>query len=91
VKFTVSSTSPNQVTLFLNGTPVSEGTFGRNAGNTTNYGQVLLSIPANGVLTLRNYLTTATVTDITLVDDPGGDAETPPTANNTSILIEKIG
>ncbi len=91
VKFAVVAQNPNQVTLYLNGSPVAGGTYGIDTGNTTNYGHVLVTIPANGVLTLRNYLTAQTAGNITLKEDPGGNPAVPPTAINASILIEKIG
>jgi hypothetical protein len=91
IKFVVAAQNANQVTLFLNNSPVSGGTYGIDTGNSTNYGHVLVSVPADGKIALKNYRTQAASGNIVLRYDPGGSTSVDPVAINASILIEKIG
>ncbi len=61
VTFIVSGVEPNQFTLFLNGNPVTQAVYGSGAGTQQNTGQVIISIPAGGILTLRNHSSAAAV------------------------------
>ena len=62
VTFSVSGTEPNQFALFLNGTQVPGTVYGSGAGTQQNNGQAIFSIPAGGILTLRNHSSAAAVT-----------------------------
>jgi hypothetical protein len=61
VTFSVSGTEPNQFALFLNGSVVPGTVYGSGAGTQQNNGQVIFTIPAGGVLTLRNHSSAAAV------------------------------
>ncbi len=61
VTFIVSGVEPNQFTLFLNGAPVTQAVYGSGAGTQQNTGQVIISIPSGGFLTLRNHSSAAAV------------------------------
>ena len=61
VTFSVSGTEPNQFALFLNGTQVPGTVYGSGAGTQQNNGQAIFSIPAGGILTLRNHSSAAAV------------------------------
>ena len=61
VTFSVSGTEPNQFALFLNGTEVPGTVYGSGAGTQQNNGQAIFSIPAGGILTLRNHSSAAAV------------------------------
>jgi hypothetical protein len=83
VTFSVSGVEPNQFALFLNGAPVPGTVYGSGAGTQQNTGQVLLTIPAGGVLTLHNHTSAAAVILQTLA---GGIQ----TNVNASIIIKKL-
>ncbi|WP_318616258.1 BclA C-terminal domain-containing protein [Sporosarcina sp. YIM B06819] len=61
VTFSVSGTEPNQFALFLNGSVVPGTIYGSGAGTQQNNGQAIFTIPAGGVLTLRNHSSAAAV------------------------------
>jgi hypothetical protein len=61
VTFSVSGTQPNQFSLFLNGSPVPGTVYGAGGGTAQNNGQAIFTIPASGVLTLRNHSSAAAV------------------------------
>lgn len=61
VTFSVSGTESNQFALFLNGSQVAGTVYGSGAGTQQNNGQAIFTIPAGGVLTLRNRLSAAAV------------------------------
>src|SRR5207247_2858648 len=55
VVFTVSTVEPSQFTLCLNGAPLSGATFGSGAGTQQNTGELIVTLTAGDVLTLRNH------------------------------------
>lgn len=83
VTFSVSSVDPNQMALFLSGSPVSGSTYGSAAGNQQTTGMVILTAGGGDVLTLRNYGSYGPVTLQTLAG--GGEFNT-----TASLLIEKL-
>lgn len=83
VTFSASVTGTDQVAIFLNGTPVAGSTYGTGAGGEQNTGQVLVVVPAGGILTLVNHTTPGA---FALVTPTGG---TQPTVN-ASVAIEKL-
>jgi hypothetical protein len=83
IEFSTSTVAPSQLALFLNGAPISGSTYGSGAGTQQNGGQVIGSLPAGAVLTLRNHLSSAAVE---LQPNAGG---TQP-STNASILISLI-
>jgi hypothetical protein len=83
IAFSTSTVAPSQLTLFVDGVPISGSTYGSGAGTQQNGGQVIGSLPAGTVLTLRNYLSSAAVE---LQPNAGG---TQP-STNASILITLV-
>lgn len=83
VTFSVSGVEPNQFTLFLNGVPIPESVYGSGAGTQQNNGQVIVAIPAGGILTLRNHTSAAAVILQTLA---GGTQ----TNVNASIILKML-
>lgn len=83
VTFSISGVEPNQFTLFLNGVPIPESVYGSGAGTQQNNGQVIIAIPAGGILTLRNHTSAAAVILQTLA---GGTQ----TNANASILLKML-
>ena len=83
IEFSVSAVEPNQFALFVDGLQVIGSLHGSGAGTQQNTGHALVTLPANGVLTLRNHTSAAGVTLQTLA---GG---TQPNVN-ASLLIRKI-
>ena len=65
VTFSVSGTEPNQFALFLgpagNETLVAGSIYASGAGTQQNVGQVIVTVAAGDVLTLRNHLSTSAV------------------------------
>jgi hypothetical protein len=84
IKFAVSGVEPNQFGVFINGAPLPESIYGSGAGTQQNNGQVLVTLNAGDIITLRNHSSASAVTLQTLA---GGTQ----TNENASILIEKIG
>jgi hypothetical protein len=84
VTFSVSGTEPNQMALFLNGTPVPGTTYGSGAGTQPNTGQAIFAISAADVLTVRNHTSAAAVGLASLI---GGTRAN----SNASVVIEKLG
>ncbi|MGE8001510.1 collagen-like protein, partial [Lysinibacillus sp. NPDC093190] len=72
-----------QFTLFLNGAPVTQAVYGSGAGTQQNTGQVIISIPSSGFLTLRNHSSAAAVILQTLA---GGTQ----TNVNASIILKML-
>jgi len=83
IAFTVAAVEPNQFTVYQNGAPIAGATFGSGAGTQPSTGQVIVTMAAGDVLTLRNHTSSAAVTLQTLA---GGTQ----TNVNASILIEKL-
>jgi hypothetical protein len=84
VRFSVSGNEPSQFALFLDGAPVPGTVYGSGAGTQQNTGQVILTVAANDVISVRNHSSAAAVTLQTLA---GGTQ----TNVNASLLIEKVG
>ena len=84
ITFSISGTEPNQFALFLNGVVVAETVYGSGAGTQQNTGQAILTIPANGNLTLQNHTSAAAVT--LAATTIGGTAA----VVNASVLIQKL-
>jgi hypothetical protein len=80
----VSAVEPNQFSVMVNGSPAPGATFGSGAGTQQSTGQVILSLFAGDVLTLRNHSSAAAVTLQTLA---GGTQ----TNVNASLLIQQLG
>jgi BclA C-terminal domain len=84
VTFSVSSTEPSQMALFVNGTTVVPGTvYGSGAGTQQDNGQAIVTFAAGDVLTVRNHSSAAAVG---LAAPIGG---TQP-STNASIAIEEL-
>jgi len=83
VVFSVSGVEPNQMAVFLNGSLVAGTVYGSGAGTQQNTGQVILTIAAGDVLTVRNHTSSSGVTLQTLA---GGTQ----TSTNASVSIEKL-
>lgn len=81
--FIITCVEPNQFTLFQNGSPISDGTYGSGAGIQPGPGMIIITASAGDVLTLRNHTSASAVTLQTLA---GGTS----TNVNASILIQKI-
>ncbi|WP_412177882.1 BclA C-terminal domain-containing protein, partial [Sporosarcina sp. YIM B06819] len=83
VTFSVSGTEPNQFALFLNGAIIAGTVYGSGAGTQQNNGQVIITMSAGDVLTLRNHSSSAAVT---LASTIGGTQENV----NASIVIKLL-
>jgi hypothetical protein len=83
VTFSVSGVEPGQFALFINGALVPGTVYGSGAGTQQNSGQVLISIAAGDVLTLRNHTSAAAVGLQTLAGGTQGNV-------NASILVQKL-
>lgn len=83
VRFTISSVEPNQIAIFINGTPVPGTTFGSGAGTQQNHGEAIVSAAAGDVITLRNHSSAAALTLQTLA---GGTQATV----NAAITIQSL-
>jgi hypothetical protein len=84
VSFIVSGVEPSQFTMFVNGSSISGSTYGSGAGTQQNTGQVIVSLSAGDILTLRNHCSVGAVTLQTLA---GGTK----TNVNASVLVTRIG
>jgi hypothetical protein len=88
VTFSVSGTEPSQFALFVNtggvATMVPGTVYGSGAGTQQNTGQVIVTVAAGSILTLRNHSSAAAVT---LAEPIGGTQVTV----NASVVIEKLG
>lgn len=83
VTFSVSTLEPSQFGLFVNDTFVPGSVYGSGSGAQENTGQVLVTLAAGDVLTLRNFTSSS---DVTLQTTAGGtEANT-----NASILLKKL-
>lgn len=83
VTFSTSGVEPSQFSLFRNGVPVPGTVYGSGAGTQQNLGQVIVTLGAGDVLTVRNHTSSAAVTLQTLA---GGTQ----TSVNASVAIEKL-
>ncbi|MGG0644387.1 collagen-like protein, partial [Sporosarcina gallistercoris] len=83
VTFSVSGTEPNQFALFINGGLVAGTVYGSGAGTQQNNGQVIMTMSAGDVLTLRNHSSAAAVG---LASNIGGTQENV----NASIVIKLL-
>lgn len=83
VSFSVTGTETNQMAVFLNGAAVPGSTYGSGAINQQNNGHVIFSVPAGGVITIRNNTSAAATTLQTLA---GGSA----VIANASITVEQL-
>jgi hypothetical protein len=84
VSFSVSGVEPSQFALFLNGSALTDTVYGSGAGTQETNGQVIVTVAAGDVLTLRNHSSAAAVTLQTLA---GGTQ----TNVNASVVVEKLG
>jgi hypothetical protein len=83
ITFSVSGVEPNQMALFVNGAPVAGGVYGSGAGTQQTTGQVIITVTAGAVLTVRNHSSAAAVTLQTLAGGTQSNA-------NASVTIEKL-
>jgi len=83
VAYSVSGVEPGQFALFVNGAEVSGSTYGSGAGTQQNTGQVIVTLGANDVLTVRNHSSSAAVTLQTLAGGTQANV-------NASVSIEKL-
>jgi hypothetical protein len=83
VTFSVSSVEPNQFALFVNGLAVAGSVYGSGAGTQQNTGQVILTLAAGDVLTLRNHTSLLPITLLSVIAGLQTNV-------NASILIEKL-
>lgn len=84
--FSVTSNIASQVALFVNGVIVPSAVFSTYTVEATNFGQVILSLHANDVVTLVNNNTT-----LPIVSLEASVLTASTTAVNASMLIEQIG
>lgn len=80
----MSGVEPSQMALMVNGTVAPGGVYGSGAGTQETSGQVIVTVAAGAVLTIRNHTSAAATTLQTLA---GGTR----TNTNASISIEKLG
>jgi hypothetical protein len=83
VTFSVSATGLSQMAVFVNGSVVPGSTYGSGAGTQQNTGQVIVTVAAGAVVTIRNHTTAAAVDLTTPI---GGTQAT----TNASVAIDKI-
>ena len=83
VTFSVSGTEPSQMALFVNGVEVAGGIYGSGAGTQLTTGQVIVTVAAGAVLTVRNHSSAAAVTLATPIGGTQANA-------NASVAIEKL-
>ena len=83
VTFSVSGTEPSQMALFVNGVGVAGGIYGSGAGTQLTTGQVIVTVLAGAVLTVRNHSSAAAVTLATPIGGTQANA-------NASVAIEKL-
>lgn len=83
IAFSTSGVEPHQMALFVNGVLLPGTIYGSGAGTQQNTGQVITTLGAGDVLTLRNHSSAAAVTLQTLA---GGTQ----TNVNASVAIEKL-
>jgi hypothetical protein len=84
VEFILSVVEPNQFALTRNGVAVPEGIYGSGAGTQTNAGQLIVTLTAGDVLTLRNHTSAAAATMQIIAG--GTEANV-----NASLLVERVG
>lgn len=84
VGFSVSVVEPNQFAIMVNGAPAAGAIFGSGAGTQQNNGEVILTLAAGDILTLRNHTSASAVTLQTLA---GGTQVNV----NASMMIQQVG
>ena len=84
VTFSISSTPPSQVALFVNGAMVPGTVYGSGAGTQQNNGQAIFTVSSGDVLTVRNHTSSAAIGLQTLA---GGTQQNV----NASVLIKQLG
>ncbi|MDQ1448824.1 MAG: hypothetical protein QOC79_1795, partial [Actinomycetota bacterium] len=82
--FSVSGNEPSQFGLMVNGVAAGGGIYGTGAGTQQNNGQVVVSLLAGDIVTLRNRSSAAAVTLQTLA---GGTQINV----NASVVIQQLG
>ena len=83
ISWIVSGVEPNQFALFVNGAPVAGGVFGSGAGTQQNSGELIASLNAGDVLTLRNHSSVAAVSLQTLAGGTQSNV-------NAAMIIRKL-
>ena len=83
INYSVSCSEPNQFCVFVNGSPIPESLYGSGAGTQQNNGQVIVTLNANDVITLRNHSSSSAVILANLI---GGTQVTV----NASIMIKLL-
>jgi hypothetical protein len=83
VAFGISAVEPSQYTVFLNGAAITGATYGSGAGTQQNNGQVIATVVAGDVLTIRNYTSAAASTLQTLAGGTQANV-------NASVVIERL-
>ena len=81
--FNVAGTEPNQMTLYLDETPIPGATYASGAGTQPNPGFGIFVAPAGSTVTLRNHTSAEAVTLATPI---GGTAAN----TNASLQLLKI-
>jgi hypothetical protein len=84
VDLSASATEVAQFALTVNGVPVPQSTYGSGAGTQQDNGQVILSLAAGDVLTLRNHSSASAITLATVIGGTQANV-------NASLVIEKLG
>ncbi|MCL2084309.1 MAG: hypothetical protein FWH06_03500 [Oscillospiraceae bacterium] len=80
--FQIHAFEPNQISLFLNGSPI-KSTYGIDNCKSLNAGMVIFEAKAGDVLTLRNY---RSYSQINLQEMEGGRQQ----SVNASVIVQRI-
>lgn len=83
IHFSVSGTEPNQFSVFVNGAPAVSSIYGSGAGTQQNSGQVILTLAAADVITIRNHSSAAAVTLASVIGGTQANV-------NASVLIVRL-
>jgi hypothetical protein len=84
INFSVTARQANQFALYVNGVLVPQSLYGSGSGTSQNDGQVILTLTARDVITLRNHTSSTSSVDL---DNMAGGSQTNVDA---SIVIEKL-
>jgi len=84
VTFRVSSMEPNQFTICVNGAPLAGATFGSAGSNQNTFGDLILSLVAGDLITIRNHSSTSS--QATLQTTSGGTQS----VVNASLIVQKL-
>ena len=84
INFSVSSVEASQFAVTLNGTPLPDAIFGADTGTSQRTGQVIVSLSAGDVITIRNH---TSLTGVTFGTTDGGTA----TDVNASVVVDQLG